>query len=114
MQTNNPFELILSKLELLQTTVDGIADATQKPSPKSAIGTERLLDLAEAAEIVRRPVGTVRYYIHHRNLPATKIGKGYLIKLGELLAWVEEFHKTTEKTDPMARMRENRKRYKKN
>jgi excisionase family DNA binding protein len=113
MQTNNPFELILSKLELLQTTVDGIADTTQKP-PKNVVGSERLLDLAEAAEIVRRPVGTVRYYIHHRNLPATKIGKGYLIKLGELLAWVEEFHKTNEKTAPMARMLENRKRYKKN
>jgi excisionase family DNA binding protein len=114
MQTNNPFELILSKLDLLQTTVNGLADSTQKPSAKNVVGPERLLDLSEAAEIVRRPVGTVRYYIHHRNLPATKIGKGYLIKLGELLAWVEEFQKTTQKTDPIARILENRKRYKKN
>jgi len=113
MQTTNPFDLILSKLDQLQTTVNGLADTAQNPPKKSIIDPERLLDLTEAAEIVRRPVGTVRYYIHHRNLPATKIGKGYLVKLRDLLAWVDKFQKHEEKPDPMVRMLENRKRYKK-
>ncbi|HVU93715.1 MAG TPA: helix-turn-helix domain-containing protein [Puia sp.] len=113
MQTNNPFDLILSKLDQLQTAVNGLAENTQKPSSPALSSPERLLDLGEAAQIVRRPVGTVRYYIHHRGLPATKIGKGYLVKFGELLAWVEEFNKAGEKADPLDRMRENRKRYKK-
>jgi excisionase family DNA binding protein len=75
---------------------------------------ERLLDLTEAAQIVRKPVGTVRHYIHHRSLPATKIGKSYLIKLNELLSWVDEFNKKPEaKKSVVDMMLENRKRYKK-
>src|SRR6186713_3465118 len=92
MQTSHPFELILSRLDLLQTTVNILTDATSKTTQMPNSNPERLLDLSEAAEIVRKPIGTVRYYIHHRNLPATKIGKSYLVKLGELLQWVETFH----------------------
>jgi excisionase family DNA binding protein len=113
MQTNNPFELILSKLDTLQTTVEGLAENMQKSDASSLSSSEQLLDLPEAAKIVKRPVGTVRYYIHHRGLPATRIGKGYLVKLGELLAWVEEFTKAGKKPEPMERMFENRKKYKK-
>ena len=113
MQTSNPFELILSRLEQLQTTVNILTDNSQKPPPSPQSNPERLLDLSEAAEIVRKPIGTVRYYIHHRNLPATKIGKSYLVKLGELLQWVEAFHQPVSKKGPVDRMLENRKRYRK-
>lgn len=113
MQSSNPFDLIIARLDQLQSTVNLISDNAQKASVKNS-DQDRLMDLTEAAAIVRRPVGTVRYYIHHRNLPATKIGKGYLIKLNELLKWVDEFNKTNgnEKgtTDPMLN---NRKRYRK-
>ena len=113
MQTNNPFDLILSRLDQLQTIVNELAENTLKPASPPLSSPERLLDLAEAAQIVRRPIGTVRYYIHNRNLPATKIGKGYLVKLGELLSWVEEFNKSTKVVGPVDRMREHRKRFKK-
>jgi excisionase family DNA binding protein len=113
MQTNNPFDLILSKLDQLQTVVNGLAENSIKPTSPTLSSPERLLDLAEAAQIVRRPIGTVRYYIHHRDLPATKIGKGYLVKLGELLAWVEEFNKKGKVIGPVDRMQEQRKRYRK-
>jgi len=113
MQTNNPFDLILSKLDQLQTTVNGLAENSPKPPSPALPSPERLLDLTEAAQVVRRPVGTVRYYIHHRGLPATKIGKGYLVKLGELLAWVEEFNQAGGNSGPLDRMREHRNRYKK-
>jgi len=112
MQTINPFDLILSKLDQLQTAVNGLANTSPKSTGLALPSPERLLDLTEAAQIVRRPVGTVRYYIHHRGLPATKIGKGYLVKLGELLAWVEEFNEAGGKTSPFDRMREHRDRYK--
>lgn len=113
MQTSNPFELILSKLDLLQNTVNGLAENKQTSTSSNFASPDRLLDLAEAAQIVRRPIGTVRYYIHHRNLPATKVGKGYLVKLGELQAWVEEFAKENGKPGAIEQMLENRKRYKK-
>jgi hypothetical protein len=79
MQTSNPFDLILERLEQLQSTVNMLSDSTKKAATAKP-DMERLLDLTEAAEIIRKPVGTMRYYIHHRNLPATKIGKNYLIR----------------------------------
>jgi len=113
MQSNNPFDLILSRLDQLQIAVNNLTDSIIKPNSPTFSSPERLLDLTEAAQIVRRPVGTVRYYIHHRNLPATRIGKGYLVKLGELLAWVDEFNKSGKVAGPVDRMREHRNRYKK-
>ena len=111
MQTNNPFDLILSRLDQLQTTVNMMTDHSKNGPVPAVANPERLLDLTEAAEIVRKPVGTVRYYIHHRNLPATKIGKSYLVKLAELLKWVEG--QKPVKVNSADRMLENRKRYRK-
>ena len=113
MQNTNPFDLILSRLDQLQSTINVLSSTAQKqtsspPTPDK----DRLLDLAEAAEVVRKPIGTVRHYIHHRNLPAIKIGKSYLIKLDELLVWVNGFQdkKEPEETS-MDKMLANRKRY---
>ncbi len=115
MQINNPFDLILSRLEQLQSAVNVLSENTQKNIPASMPDHDRLLDLTEAAEVMRKPVGTVRHYIHHRNLPAIKIGKSYLIKLNELLNWVNRFKDidgddNVNITDPMLA---NRKRYSK-
>ena len=98
-------------LDQLQSTVNTLSEKAQQQA-KTTSDPERLLDLTEAAQIVRKPVGTVRHYIHHRNLPATKIGKSYLIRLSELLNWVNEFNrKDTPKPSPLSPMLENRKRY---
>jgi excisionase family DNA binding protein len=114
MQTPNPFELILSRLDQLQVSIDIISVRTNKESMKPAADPSRLLDLTEAAQIVRKPVGTVRHYIHSRGLPATKVGKSYLIKLSELLSWVDEFNKKADTNDVVRnRMLENRIRYRK-
>ena|ERR1017187_7211463 len=114
MQTINPFEVIMERLDQLQSTVNLISITVQK-NAAAKTDTERLLDLTEAAQIIRKPVGTMRYYIHHRSLPATKVGKSYLIRYSLLLEWVSEFDKQSEevkqKPDPML---ENRKRYRKN
>jgi excisionase family DNA binding protein len=113
MQTINPFELILSRLDQLQSTVNTLADNNHKPGTTDLINPERLLDLTEAAQVMRKPVGTVRYYIHHRNLPAMKVGKSYLIKLQALLDWVSEFTRNEPVKDVSDPMLENRKRYRK-
>lgn len=114
MQTNNPFELILTKIEQLQTTVNTLSENARKPAPKQNDNPDRLLDLPEVADMLRKPLATVRYYIHHRNLPAIKVGKSYVVKLSALLSWVEEFNgerKTpADSIDPMLA---NRKRYRK-
>ncbi len=114
MQTTNPFELIISRLDQLQMSLDIISVRTNKESTKPTPDPERLLDLTEAAQIVRKPVGTVRHYIHHRGLPAIKVGKSYLIKKNELLNWVDDFNKKTQTNETVTNaMLENRIRYRK-
>ena len=116
MQSTNPFDVILSRLEQLQSSVNFLSENAQKTAPAPQADPDRLLDLSEAAEVMRKPIGTVRHYIHHRNLPAIKIGKSYLIKLNELLSWVNRFkddvviNREESATDPMLA---NRKRYSK-
>ena len=112
MQTNNPFDLILSMLDQLQTTVNTLSENAQKSSAIPATNPDRLLDLSEAAEVMRKPVGTVRHYIHHRQLPAIRVGKSYLIKLNELLDWVNRFKEADVKEPAgLSPMLANRKRY---
>ena len=120
MQTNNPFELILDKLEQIQTIVDimSVNVAVKRKEPELQ-DPNRIIDLPEAAKLLRKPVGTVRSYIHSRNLPATLVGKSYLIKYNELMQWFEDFQSEA-KTEaghasPIAppAMLQNRERYKK-
>jgi excisionase family DNA binding protein len=112
MQTNNPFDVIIERLEQLQSTVNDLAERKQTAGSKdSGTDPEKLLNLVEAAQIMRKPVGTVRYYIHSRNLPATKIGKSYLIKTSALLKWVDEFNQPKTIKQSLNPMLANRKRY---
>lgn len=114
MQTSNPFELIMHKLEQIQMTVDIISVNSPRQKQPEPPDPNRIIDLPEAARILRKPVGTVRNYIHTRHLPATLVGKGYLIKYAELMAWFDSFEteKQPEKTTTATeKMMENRKRY---
>jgi excisionase family DNA binding protein len=116
MQTNNPFELILNKLEQIQTTVDIISVNSPGQNPSTPIDPHRIIDLPEAAKILCKPVGTVRGYIHSRDLPAKLVGKSYLIKHQELIKWFENFQaacETESKKTATSLMMENRKRYRK-
>ena len=91
MQTNNPFELILNKLEQIQTTVDIISVNSRGQNLSETAVRDRIIDLPEAAKILCKPVGTVRGYIHSRSLPARLVGKSYLIKYHELIKWFENY-----------------------
>lgn len=117
-QTNNPFELIIDKLERLQTTVDIISvnAAIKNKKPDEPPNPNRIINLPEAAKILCKPVGTVRSYIHSKGLPAKLVGKSYLIKYSELMQWFESFdeekpnHTESAATEKMQILRE---RYKK-
>ena len=115
MQTNNPFELILNKLEQIQTTVDIISVNSPGQTPSTPTDPDRIIDLPEAAKILCKPVGTVRGYIHSRSLPARLVGKSYLIKYQELIKWFENYqaYETENKKTASSLMMENRKRYRK-
>lgn len=92
-QTSNPFELIIDKLERLQTTVDimSVNAAVKNKQPSVPPDPNRIINLPEAAKILCKPVGTVRSYIHSKGLPAKLVGKSYLIRYSELMQWFETF-----------------------
>ena len=116
MQTNNPFELILNKLEQIQTTVDIISVNSPAQNLPTPTDPDRIIDLPEDAKILCKPVGTVRGYIHSRKLPARLVGKSYLIKYQELITWFENYqagYETESKKSATSLMMENRKRYRK-
>jgi len=116
MQTNNPFELILNKLEQIQTTVDTISVNPPGQNLSEPTDPDRIIDLPEAAKILCKPVGTVRGYIHSRNLPGKLVGKSYLIKYQELIKWFENYqaaYETKNKITATSLMMENRNRYRK-
>jgi hypothetical protein len=116
MQTNNPFELILSKLEQIQATVDALAVKASAQNLQEQPDPDRIIDLPEAARILCKPIGTVRAYIHSRNLPGKLVGKSYLIKYRELIKWFENFQTGYELKSPNTatdKMIENRNRYRK-
>ena len=54
MQTNNPFDLILSRLEQLQSSVNVLSENSLKITPARQADSDRLLDLSEAAEVMRK------------------------------------------------------------
>ncbi len=91
MQTNNPFELILNKLEQIQMTVDNISVNSRGQNLTETDDPDRIIDLPQAAKILCKPVGTIRGYIHSRSLPARLVGKSYLIKYQELIKWFENY-----------------------
>ena len=116
MPTENPFDVILLKLDYLQSSVNDLTTkVARKENSAEVIDPNRLVDLPEAAKLVKKPVGTVRHYIHHRNLPAKRIGKSFIIKYSDLMAWLETFNEDGQ--EPVAGatkgMVQNRKRYNK-
>ena len=112
----NPFEQILFKLEQIERTLI-ISANTQKQVVPEPLDPNRMIDLPEAAKLLRKPVGTVRGYIHSRNLPATLVGKSYLIKYNELFEWLQNIQTPKPEKPPSAtattKMRETRQRFRK-
>ena len=50
MQTTYPFDLILFRLEQLQSSVNILSENAQEVTPAQSAGYDRLLDLSEAEE----------------------------------------------------------------
>lgn len=117
MQTGNPFDTIMHRLDQIQATLIVISANNPPQAKKPELpDPDRILNLPEAAKILRKPVATVRNYIHTRRLPATLVGKSYLIKHGDLMRWfeqVQEENRSETISDATARMLENRRRYRK-
>jgi hypothetical protein len=63
MQTANPFEIILLRLDDLRFAISDLSVRIAKESTKPPASPERLLDLTEAAQIVRKPSKDSRKFL---------------------------------------------------
>ncbi|RYE18491.1 MAG: DNA-binding protein [Sphingobacteriaceae bacterium] len=114
MLSENPFEVILSKLEHLQSTINELATKIVLGEvPKPEVEPDRIIDLIEAARLIKKPVATARYYIHHRGLPAKKVGKSFIIRYSDLFTWLETFNEEGQdiKNVAIEQMMQNRKKF---
>ncbi len=63
-------------------------------TPTTSIGrNQKLLTLAEAAEIVRAPVATLRYWRHLGTGPRSfRLGRRVLYRYDDLTTWIDDQH----------------------
>lgn len=87
MATLNPFDIIMDKLDKLQTTINDYVTVQQKEEKQPNTEND-FLTLPDIAIILKKPIGTIRGYVHTKGLPARKMGKGYLINKLEFNKWL--------------------------
>lgn len=119
MSVVNPFDQINEKLDQIQKCMIAWFSKQESPTKPQSDRTysEDFLTLPEVAAILKKPIGTIRRYVHFRGLPAKRLGKPYLIKKQDLAAWLENWqrekpHATTKKAG-YTQMLEHRQRYSK-
>lgn len=111
MQTVNPFDLIITRLDFLQLTIDEIKNASIQEAKNESKGAQ-LLDLNEASTFLGMPVSTIHFHKKHNDLPFLKPGKRLLFRKEDLVAWVESYgKKNASAPNPISKMASLRKKY---
>jgi excisionase family DNA binding protein len=119
MSVVNPFDQINEKLDQIQKCmIAWFSKQENIVQPQSdRTYSEDFLTLPEVAAILKKPIGTIRRYVHFRGLPAKRLGKPYLIKKQDLAVWLENWQLEKPdngvKKDGYAQMLEHRQRYSK-
>ncbi|WP_346239618.1 helix-turn-helix domain-containing protein [Niabella insulamsoli] len=118
MSVINPFDDINDKLDQIQKSLiawfSRQEDQAKNQQPRTY--SEDFLTLPEVAVILKKPIGTIRRYVHYRGLPAKRLGKPYLVKRQDLKTWLEKWQAeenppATPPKDGYSKMLEHRKRY---
>lgn len=118
MSVNNPFEQINERLDQIQKSlIAWFSKQENREKQPDRTYSADFLTLPEVAIILKKPIGTVRAYIHSRGLPAKRLGKPYLVRKDDFTEWLSEWQATETQNDLPAdgysRMLEHRKKYSK-
>ena len=106
--STNPFDLINSRLDLLTSVIEKIADTNNKVSQTPI--TEGFLDLNGAAAVLHMPTSSIHYHKKNSKLPFKKAGKKLMFKRDELLNWVSWFSNENKAKTGLEQMKLLRKR----
>ncbi len=108
---NNPFETILNKLDAIESTVNSFVSINSKNSREIDLEKEdEYFDIGGASIFLKMPVSTVHFHKKHHDLPFLKPGKRLVFKKTDLLVWIEKYN-STDATNALSPMLQNRKRY---
>jgi excisionase family DNA binding protein len=67
--------------------------ADQPAKGHTAVNDDQLITITEAAELLRTPVATLRWWRHNGIGPHSfKIGRGVRYRLSDLRAWIDQQH----------------------
>ena len=113
MNSYNPFEAIISRLDNLQIAVSILTKNTSLPDNTAKSNSEDLIDIHEASRILHMPESTIRYHKSNNQLPYIKPGKRLLFKKQDLFDWLEKFHSSQNNGSSLNQMTIIRKRYSK-
>jgi excisionase family DNA binding protein len=83
--------------ELDQLIQSSVRKALSEQSPKSSITDDFPINIDEAAAFIKKPKSTVYQLTSARNIPFSKVGKTLLFFKKDLLIWIEEGKKKTQK-----------------
>jgi excisionase family DNA binding protein len=90
--------LIVTTPEQLAILIDqSVRKALAEHSQKSSYSDDQPLNIEEAAAFIRKPVSTVYQLTSTRKIPFNKIGRQLIFFKKDLLAWIEESKKKTQK-----------------
>ncbi|MFT4156185.1 helix-turn-helix domain-containing protein [Parafilimonas sp.] len=88
MSVSNPFEQINERLDQIQKSlIAWFSKQENREKQPDRTYSADFLTLPEVAIILKKPIGTVRGYIHSRGLPAKRLGKPYLVRKDDFTEW---------------------------
>ena len=90
--------LIVTTPEQLASLIDqSVRKALAEHTPKSSFLDDQPINIDEAAAFIKKPKSTVYQMTSTRKIPFNKVGKQLLFFKKDLLAWIEENRKKTQK-----------------
>jgi excisionase family DNA binding protein len=93
----NPKIILVTPNELAVLIDISVRKALGEQSPKSSSHDDKPLNIEEAAAFIKKPKSTVYQLTSTRQIPFSKMGKQLLFFKKDLLKWIEDGKKKTQK-----------------
>lgn len=94
---NTPKLVLITTDELDSLIQSSVRKALAEYSPQSSYSDDQPINIQEAAAFVKKPVSTVYQLTSTRKIPFSKVGRQLLFFKKDLLSWIEESKKKTQK-----------------
>ena len=94
---NTPKLVLITTDELDSLIQSSVRKALEEHSQKSSYSDDFPINIDEAAAFLKKPKSTIYQLTSTRQIPFNKVGKQLLFFKKDLLSWIEESKKKTQK-----------------